>query len=79
VTCTGVSVCPGTLTGDVCVFERQLCVTCSNKSGVTYINVMSNGLPNHCTAGPSDVNALLVNYEVVWNWNTEAIQSNATT
>ena len=45
---SNVNLCNGAAAGSSCTWKRKLCVTCSDVSGVVYIRVQSNSMPNHC-------------------------------
>ncbi len=83
VSCSNVGKCTtsGTLSGTTCSWSRQLCVTCSSVSDVTYIRVQTNSLPNHCTY--SDMNimkSIEVDFKVIFQRNVStsaSVQSSA--
>lgn len=65
--------CAGTVSGDTCTWERQVCVTCYDDGGVTKIHVQTNGLPNHCYFSPLIAPAA-VEVDFTANWMTTATQ-----
>ena len=55
-----------TKNGGVCSWERRLCVTCRDDSGVTKIRIQSNNLPDHCIQNTL-AKAMNFDYEVIFN------------
>ena len=63
--------CPtnGEIQGTECVFERKLCVTCSEEEGSdrVRIRVQTDGLPSHCFNTPdSEIVEQKIDFEVTW-------------
>ena len=86
VTCTGTeSICAGDDTktnAATCVHNYVLTVTCSEVSGVTYIRVQSNSLPNHCWTSTFLQNVVqyqTFDFEVIWNMNVYGTLNYSTT
>ena len=59
-----------TRSGEVCSWERKLCVTCRDDNGVTKIRIQSNNLPDHCIQNKL-AKALNFDYEVIFNRQEE--------
>lgn len=64
--CTGVQACPDsaqtTKSNQTCTWKRKLCVTCTSRDGDIYINVQSNGLPNHCQTTQINIPIDIIQY-----------------
>ena len=56
----------GRKVGTTCAWERRLCVTCRDVSGVTKIRIQTNNLPDHCVQSDS-VKAQNFDFEVPFN------------
>lgn len=70
ISCTGQPTCltSGGVSGNTCTWNRKLCVTCRSSSGITYIRVQTNSLPDHCFYSSSfTVRELAVDFEVKFN------------
>lgn len=70
--CTGQPTClvsGGNVSG-TCSWNRKLCVSCRSLSGVTYIRVQTNSLPDHCFYSTDfSVKELDVDFEVKFDLN----------
>ena len=79
--CSNVGKCIDTGIDGSCTWYRRLCVKCYELSNEVYINVLSNGLPDHCFSSPRDT-ARSQNIAFSVKFNTDpgtAINHQATT
>merc|ERR1712079_164504 len=81
--CIGTMRCPG---GDgeetfdssnPCTWTRKLCVTCEeDDSGVVYITVQTNNLPNHCIHSViNNPTAYEDEWKVIWNADVTGVEN----
>merc|ERR1712046_439386 len=79
--CTSVGNCPdvGTESGSDCSWDRILCVSCFEDSGVVRIKAQSNGLPNHCYKSPTDIPTdIQFDFKVDWMADHTSYTTDAT-
>lgn len=65
--CNNCGKCNGGLSSTPCVFNRKLCVSCSEKGGQRWIRVQTNSFPSHCINSDVKVDSNPIDFEVYFN------------